>query len=941
MRKILFLLLTVCLSVCTFLSVFSFTASAESEKMIEFSVNLEKVRFEDSTHRLFSLFAPFNSKGYGYTTFAISDGAVLSYEFYSSEPLSGVGGVELQIKYNNKKGATIYGYLSNKLDGSGVKDDKGYGVSFFEDLTEDLGNGWYKREIKINYADIASDITALYLEHFFVAFCPTVEEINGLKENGRESVELCYKNIKFTSISGKTTTVFDGTEKCMIMPEFWHDFKFEPHSIGYGDKGIGLDIFDPLTNYDASEDDTFSVNMSVKEAVNPLTIIENLENNRYFTQTQYNFKELVSTNKSGATITVESITSQNGNSILSDTATFTDAGKYKVKLVAELNAERAILYADIQVYDIKEPVFIEEETAKFLTEWVAGDRYEFPEIVAYVGESVTRPVSIKVFAPNGEEFECDGEGFTPTKKIEGEYKICLTAVNEGIERTAYITVKVIDKDKPVFADEQFDFELLIGQWITIPNIKATDLTDGVIDVESITVINPLGQEVVLNDGSFLVNYSGEYKIVASVTDADGNTVNKTVYKTAKQGREDTFVLRAYVEQANRKKGVRKFLHLSLYSSENSIFTFSQGDRICYDVYSTTPMAGIGGVSGQITGNYAGTSWPFWHTLYGEMVDKNGYSAMPTTDLTNAITDGNGNPVWYQREIPISIDLLGANTGLFSIVIDTTSACGEYIEVFYRNFRIEREDGRVVNILPSSMEVLPKVWETLNIEDNVLVAAISDKPVILEELLPTNVQLGEQVFVSDRVVYDYNAHSLLGVSTFITDPTGKKVDATKRSGGYVFVPVKQGKYTVTYVDANNNEYVYKISALDETPPVIEIGEYQKTCEKGNLFTMPSIEITDVGTAYEYLDISIKCFSSSGEVEIIDGKVLMDKVGTYTIVVEVVDAGENETYQTLRITCEEKQPTNSNQNKKGCNSSITAPVSALVLLFAITKIRRRKI
>ena len=230
---------------------------------------------------------------------------------------------------------------------------------------------------------------------------------------------------------------------------------------------------------------------------------------------------------------------------------------------------------------------------------------------------------------------------------------------------------------------------------------------------------------------------------------------------------------------------------------------------------------------------------------------------------------------------------------------------------------------------------------MNIEDNVLVAAISDKPVILEELLPTNVQLGEQVFVSDRVVYDYNAHSLLGVSTFITDPTGKKVDATKRSGGYVFVPVKQGKYTVTYVDANNNEYVYKISALDETPPVIEIGEYQKTCEKGNLFTMPSIEITDVGTAYEYLDISIKCFSSSGEVEIIDGKVLMDKVGTYTIVVEVVDAGENETYQTLRITCEEKQSTNSNQNKKGCNSSITAPVSALVLLFAITKIRRRKI
>ena len=182
MRKLAIILLSLCLCFSAMGALNAIDVKAQTEKMMEFSVDLNKITFEDPTHRVYSVLAPFNSKGYGYTNFSITDGSTLSYEFYSSEVVSGVGGVELQVKYNDKKGTTKYTYISNKLNEKGVKDGNGKGVSLFEDLTKEIGNGWYKREIKINYSDIEENINSLQLEHFFVAFCSTIAEINELKE---------------------------------------------------------------------------------------------------------------------------------------------------------------------------------------------------------------------------------------------------------------------------------------------------------------------------------------------------------------------------------------------------------------------------------------------------------------------------------------------------------------------------------------------------------------------------------------------------------------------------------------------------------------------------------------------------------------------------------------------------------------------------------------
>ncbi len=117
-----------------------------------------------------------------------------------------------------------------------------------------------------------------------------------------------------------------------------------------------------------------------------------------------------------------------------------------------------------------------------------------------------------------------------------------------------------------------------------------------------------------------------------------------------------------------------------------------GYKLAYDVYSPTPIPGLGFFGGAEQGG----EWRSWDLRFTEEVDQNGISAQSHADMTDYI--GNG---WYSREIEFGQFLTVDNGGLASshwvTMLEAKSPIPyEKLTVYIKNARILDENGGIVN-----------------------------------------------------------------------------------------------------------------------------------------------------------------------------------------------------------------------------------------------------
>lgn len=148
-----------------------------------------------------------------------------------------------------------------------------------------------------------------------------------------------------------------------------------------------------------------------------------------------------------------------------------------------------------------------------------------------------------------------------------------------------------------------------------------------------------------------------------------------------------------------KAGSEIYLNYSLFNWIEATPALYEGGTLSYKVYSPNAVAGIGGISGQFTGD-GENSWQILHNTMANLnlKDTNGYSMAATADISDVISNG-----WYQRDMVMTRPFAGPvlapyRIGHISIPVcipEGTIIKSETITVYYKDIKLISNTGDVV------------------------------------------------------------------------------------------------------------------------------------------------------------------------------------------------------------------------------------------------------
>lgn len=892
--------------------------------------------------RIFYIASPFGDS-FSSQGVKLREGDRIRYSFYTPTPLEGMGGLEMQIYGIDSAGKGVWRNISAMFGDEKIVDENGMSAFLMDDITTYLGNGWYERSFEFP-AQIYDKYTEITLWHLWLAGAVKTDEAKALKDEGKNLV-MYYKNFEIVNATGNVQSIYNESSGGAPFSN-WEGFTFGNENLNIpNDEEHGGERFpaygDTAFYFVAGGD------LYLEEVSDPDPITIELNQSRIFLSigNSYTLDDLLSYVKTDG-VTVSGIAAPDGTDCMPEEGeSFTPQaeGTYTItfrKTAGEGASAQTVVYnCPASAYPADKPVILEDELPAG-DDGVTGEKYYLPEVLAYVGGERTRETEITVQRADGTamtvESDENGKYFVPTLRTETDYTITYTAAGD-YDKTGEntweksVTVHVIDNDIPTVDFSAWQKNIEIGSTFRLPEIIVNDISDGTLELTydnktngklsaDFKVFDSRGAEVAVSDsGTIRPTLSGSYTLWVTATDSHGNTREYEYVFTVDAIENAVYSAYMHVSEDSRAEGQRKFFMATTHSTYSDYVTIQAGDKLVFDVYTETPMPGIGSFSGQI--HEGGNSWPFFHDFYGTgadaLKDSNGESMEPTADISHRLQDGNGNPVWYHREVELGENMIGKNIAHFSPIIDTTSACGEEIEVLYRNVYILRRGGTKVPVLPGDSPIDPVVWNKDGADSADLSATLDPTPVLLTQFITADPQLGHDIHIGKDIVYDYmNSATVPVLSLKITDSSGTEYPVTETKTGYVFNTGKEGTYTVS-VEVLHGSRIYTFEHVftlaDDEFPVITLGEYSETVAAGSDFRLPEVTLSDNITPADEMSYTVVAYRNGQPVNIEDNTIKNVEAGQYMLVYTCSDVAGNETVLSVSINVEEGG---------GCGSAISA-------------------
>ena len=955
-RQGIIALLLICI-VALGMSVTSVFGAETSAHIIRMELDLQNtVRWENAegetdpvatgTDKIFYIASPFGDN-FSSQGVKLEQGDRIQYCFYTPTPLAGMGGLEMQIYGIDKAGKGVWRNVSGWIGEEQIKDENGMSAFLQDDITQYLGNGWYQRSFEFP-TQMYEKYTDIVLWHVWLAGAVDTQQAKAMKDEGRNLV-MYYKNFAIVDQDGKVQNIYN-EESGGASFSNWEGFTF-------GNESLNIPNEDPNggTRFPAYGDTTYyfvaGAQMHLEEVSdpNPLSIQMKQETILLSVSREYTKDELLSYVQTDG-VTLEQITDPDGeNCTPADGEKFVPQteGKYVLTFQKVSGEEKVVYNCSVNVYPADKPIILEENLPAE-TSGVAGEKYYIADVFAYVDGVCDRATKASVERADGTpmEVESDENGtyFIPTVRMATSYTITYTAEGEYAqsgEKTweKSIVIEVVDMDIPTVDFSTWQKTIEIGMTFQVPGLKVSDPSDGELILSkasdsnggltaSLKILDSLGREIEISEeGTIRPIISGTYTIQVVCTDSHDNTREYEDYFTVDAIEDAVYSAYMKVSQDSRAQGQRKYFMATTHSTFSDYVTVQQGDKLIFDVYCETPMAGIGSFSGQI---YAGgNSWPFIHEFYGTgetaLKDSNGESMEPSADISDRLTDTMGNPVWYHREVELSEELVGKNIAHFSPIIDTTDACGEEIEVLYRNVYLLRRGGTKVPILPAETPLDPVVWYKDGADFAALSATLDPTPVLLTQFITAEPKLGYDINIGKDMVFDYVESKVIPLeSVKVVDAAGKEYPLSETATGYVFNTLREGTYTLVFrivKDGKAYTLEHSFTLEDNEDPVITPKEYSETVKAGSDLKVPEVTLSDDITSADELQLAVQVFLDGQEIELPADQTLKNvQPGRYMFVYTCTDAVGNEATLTINIEATE--------DGGGCDSALTAKTAGAV-------------
>jgi hypothetical protein len=311
------------------------------------------------------------------------------------------------------------------------------------------------------------------------------------------------------------------------------------------------------------------------------------------------------------------------------------------------------------------------------------------------------------------------------------------------------------------------------------------------------------------------------------------------------------------------EGVRKYLRVRMFAWLSPPIKLRAGDIFSYEVFMPNPLPGYGYL------DLLQDEEP-WQTLFQdnfnktnlpELKDTDGNLVSKTTDLTAYLKDSEGRPVWYKRSIVIPNSLNGLGFADIMLSIDSTAACNNLEEIYFRNFEITASASGLTNtffdgnlaIADSIVEgennwSFPKVYSA--------VASVDVFPVIMTNQLPANnlISIGQEFVIPSKLVFDYQDGAYLPISSAVLKKQGSSEIIEANLVKYTFTEKGLYNLTITATDSDGNKLV-KTIVLDVQDTFAPIIGNNAVIFKNGTVTINLDDITDNYSAKDKIKIKM--------------------------------------------------------------------------------------
>ena len=880
-----------------------------------------------------------------------------TYDFWSPTPIAGMGGVN----FENGDYTTV--------PNASIVDDKGYTSTCTDaGFVEQLSNGWLRRTVKFTASQLIGE---LYLT--FQA------KVSDLPDSG--TIEMYYTNFKLRFAESNGIVDLFGSDSSLFSAENVNKVAAGEAPSGGAAKATDVAIvtgWGTVVNFitvDNAANRSLGASFEAVDIPDVCAISETLPD----ILTEGVEYDLLGYAASSGKVGISAI-EKDGEPVDVTGADFSayifeESGRYLITYTAEKNNYTATLTVGVTVASEDVPVLLEEDVAAAIPETgYAHEAIHLGSVFATVKGEKNLPATPTVKNSEGTEFPvtavADGFEFTPTAKKNDTYTVFYTAENDkGSAVSESYTITVTDVDKPVVSFNSLG-SFNVGTFYSVSEIKklisVTDISDGTVDIASLSIVDPLGNELIGEDtAQFLAAYSGTYTVkVVTAADTDGNATQAQTTLSGVQSKGLVLGMIVDVPEASRGEGVLKHYHSQIWNVVPTL-ALNVGDVITYEVMAYTEYSdgtigfipGVGGFSGQMQGSYAGQNWPLIHDLFDktESLDDAGYSMSQKADLTDVLQDEFGNAVWYQRSYTVKSGDAVFGGGLYHYVLslDTTAACGERIVVYYKNVNVYDSEGTLKQVLWDGTQNIVAEFEDEQNCTGVTVATLDVSPVEIAGKIPTTAEYGETLSLSKHLMKDAMTDTVLETEVSVKGPDGKDVSLTETDTGYEFTIEMLGKYIVTVIGSNgkySTEKTYTITVEDDGYPVITFENDKTSYAPGDAV---SIAVTFTDDIFSLADFEDKGCSVTFGGKVVEATVMETatgytvsftaaEAGNYTVLAYGTDGAGNETVETHDVSVAASDAGETSEG--GCSASANAAVLfgavALVAVAAAVVVMKRK-
>lgn len=868
----------------------------------------------------------------------LKKGAVLCYDVYSPTPVAGIGGIDAI--YN-----VTWEYMSDVLDRDrSITDQNGAWASQLSDLSDFISNGWYSRRIELPET-VTGDGVAVSRAPYHWAFGIVVKTPVDYNE-----LVVYYKNVRLENPDGSIAYIFRGDEQ-VSQYNFYRTYE-HPTDLTSAKNYLA----DPTR---PGSEAAFSVQSVADPA--PIKIDRSQTDAvALVNDPRFNFMNLVGSEVADRTLHITltdkdgTWLAETGNGISGTRYLFEQTGAYKVKydLIDGTNLSRLVV--DLDVIGETEHYIYYGDVPQSTQTAVAGEKVVYPVVQAYFGKSKTVATTLSaVYAETGESLQANrteqGWEIAYPEKRGGIYELTYSVEGDDtVARSFFVAVQ--DLDVPVINLELLPSVIPCGVDFIIPPVEVTDLSDGIISEYTVLVTDPDGKEVVPENGTLYPQVSGMYHFSVSAEDRDGNVTVAEKYVKVDIQKDQLLRVHIDVDPAQNTAGKRKYMVVSLYDIIPNGYSFKSGDVLYYDIYSPTPVQGIGGFSGSFGET---VNWKRFEDtkFFEEGTDSMGLSVAPTSDLSSQMIE-NGQPVWYNRAIELKSDFLTSTEMVhFSLIIDTTAVIPENgLDVYYRNIYIRSENGSTYTLYDGTQTLNLTPWEFENVDNQTgwsIRPVLDWCPVLREEFLPARAEIGTKITLNRYVMYDYTDKEILAAEISVFDPKDNPVELDESNAFMADIP---GVYRLVYYAENSaGEFTRKTIELrvaDTQVPTILVDGVLFSSESvyqelrvGETAELPAIAISDNYTKESDLDIQRAFFDPNGSAVVVNGnEFTAEMVGDYMYIVSATDAAGNRNLIRIFYSVTE------DGGQEGCGGNIADPCFwagvAMIGLTVLALVIRRK-